>query len=430
VRERAVDALAEIGSKTALPALLDMLRTSDDRSLPTVARAIGKLGDAAQIPRVLPLLESQAKEVRLEAITALTRLVDDASADVVRVRLETIGSGPDPTVSHAALRAVEDLDARFSSGAVAVRDGAARMAEPSRTLLVDRVDFDGLMKEGRDAQRLDISTLKPGEVLEGRYTYVQKIGKGAFGTVLLMEDKVVDEQLVLKFLNPNVSQDEEMMKRFVHELRYSRKITHRNVIRIYDFLFIRGNYAISMEYFPSHTLGNEVNEKPLPLGKAVRYAADIATGMAVAHQSGIIHRDLKPANVLIDQAGLLKIVDFGVAAAQQQGDTQLTKTGYVIGSPKYMAPEQILGKKVDERADIYSLGVILYEMLTGEPPYHRGDHMAVMYQHVQGKARPPIELNPSVPPGLSEIVTKSMAVDKARRFQSMDEMRSALERYL
>jgi len=173
-----------------------------------------------------------------------------------------------------------------------------------------------------------------------------------------------------------------------------------------------------------------VNEKPLPLSKAVRYASDIATGMSVAHQSGIIHRDLKPANVLIDDEGLVKIVDFGVAAAQHQGDTQLTKTGYVIGSPKYMAPEQILGKKVDERADVYSLGVILYEMLTGEPPYHRGDHMAVMYQHVQGKAKPPIELNPSIPPGLSEIVMKAMAVDKARRFQSMDEMRAALEKYL
>ena len=152
---------------------------------------------------------------------------------------------------------------------------------------------------------------------------------------------------------------------------------------------------------------------------------DIATGMAVAHQSGIIHRDLKPANMLIDDSGLLKIVDFGVAAAQHAGDTQLTKTGYVIGSPKYMAPEQILGKKVDQRADVYSLGVILYEMLTGEPPYHRGDHMAVMYQHVQGKAKPPIEVNPDMPPGLSEIVREVDVVDKAKRFQSMDEMRCA-----
>jgi len=431
VRERAVDALAEIGSRAALPALLDLLEQADDRSLPTIVRALGKLGDASHIVRMVPLLDSPSKEVRLEIITALTRLADDKSADGVRSHLEGVGANAaDPTVSHAALRAVEDLDSRFSSGAVAVRDGAARMAEPGRTLLVERADIEGMMKQSREQARLDVSTLKVGEVLEGRYKFVRKIGKGAFGTVLLMEDTVVDEQLVLKFLNPNVSQDEEMMKRFVHELRYSRKITHRNVIRIYDFLFIRGNYAISMEYFASHTLGNEVNDKALPLPKAVRFATDIATGMAVAHQSGIIHRDLKPANVLINDDGLVKIVDFGVAAAQHQGDTQLTKTGYVIGSPKYMAPEQILGKKVDERADVYSLGVILYEMLTGEPPYHRGDHMAVMYQHVQGKAKPPIEVNAAVPPGLSEIVMKAMAVDKARRFQSMDEMRSALERYL
>ena len=119
-----------------------------------------------------------------------------------------------------------------------------------------------------------------------------------------------------------------------------------------------------------------------------------------------------------------------LAAAASSGDTQLTKTGYVIGSPKYMAPEQILGKKVDERADIYSLGIILYEMLCGEPPYHRGDHMAVMYQHVQGKARSLIETNPKIPPGLSEIVSKAMSVDKTKRFQSMDELRSALEKYM
>jgi HEAT repeat protein/tRNA A-37 threonylcarbamoyl transferase component Bud32 len=431
VRERAVDALAEIGSSRALPALVDLLGSSDARSMPTIVRAVGKLGNRAQVPKVISLLDHQSKEVKLEAITALTRLVDDSSASGIRARLEFLGnSASDPTISSAATRAVDDLDARFSSGVIAARAGAARMVEPSRTLLMERNDLSAALPHAPESQRLDISTLKPGDVLEGRYKYIQKIGKGAFGTVLLMEDTVVDERLILKFLNPNVSQDEEMMKRFVHELRYSRKITHRNVIRIYDFLYIRGNYAISMEYFASHTLGGEINEKPLPLKKAVGYAVDICTGMAVAHQSGIIHRDLKPANLLIDEEGLLKIVDFGVAAAQHQGDTQLTKTGYVIGSPKYMAPEQILGKKVDERADIYSLGVILYEMLTGEPPYHRGDHMAVMYQHVQGKALAPIELNASIPPGLSEIVMKAMTVDKAKRFQTMDEMRGALEKYL
>ena len=279
-------------------------------------------------------------------------------------------------------------------------------------------------------ERLDIQQLEPGNVIEGRYRYIDRIGRGAFGTVLLMQDTVVDERLILKFVNPDVSQDQEVMKRFVHELRYSRKITHKNVIRIYDFLYIQGNYAISMEYFPSHTLASEVvNDQPLELGRAMRFGIDICAGMAVAHQVGIVHRDLKPANVLINQEGLLKIVDFGVAAAQREADTELITTGYVMGSPKYMAPELILGKKVDERADIYALGVMLYEMVTGVPPYSRGDQVSVMHQHVQGNARLAMEVNPALAPELSELVMRAMAVDKSRRFQTMDELRVALERF-
>lgn len=448
VSERAVDALAEIGSKKAVPALVDMLKTQNTRSLPTVARALGKLGDTRVIESLVGLLDRPEKEIKVEAINALARLADDKRADAVRSYIQSAGSNTnDPTIEHAAIRAIEDLDMRYSSTAVAAAMKAGRtlaeparatgrtMAEPARTLLIDRGDVDQVIKKAEEAAaataKLDIGTLKPGDVIEGRYKFIEKIGKGAFGTVLLMEDTVVEERLILKFLNPNVAQDEEMMKRFVHELRYSRKITHRNVIRIYDFLYMRGNYAISMEYFPSHTLGSEiVNEKPLPLPRAMKYGIDICTGMAVAHQAGIVHRDLKPANILINNEGLLKIVDFGVAAAQKEGDTQLTKTGYVIGSPKYMAPEQILGKKVDDRADIYSVGVILYEMVTGVPPYSRGDHMSVMYQHVQGKAKQAIEVNPSLPRPLSELVTKAMSVDKMKRFQSMDELRLALEKAL
>jgi len=369
-------------------------------------------------------------------MNALARLADDRRADSIRSYIHAAGSSSDEhTVTQAALSALEEIDNRFSSTSVAAQQKAApatpTAAEAAKTLLVEKADIAAIVKKAEEAQKLDISTLKSGDVIEGRYKYIEKIGKGAFGTVVLVEDTVVEERLILKFLNPNVSQDEEMMKRFVHELRYSRKITHKNVIRIYDFLYMRGNYAISMEYFPSHTLGGEiVNEKAMPLKKALRYGCDIATGMIVAHQAGIVHRDLKPANILINDEGLLKIVDFGVAAAHKEGDTQLTKTGYVIGSPKYMAPEQILGKKVDERADIYSLGVILYEMITGLPPYSRGDHMSVMYQHVQGKARPPIEINPAVPKELSDVVMKAMSVDKTKRFQSMDEIRLALEKFL
>jgi serine/threonine-protein kinase len=436
VSERAVDALGAMGNKKAVPRLLEMLK-SNPKSVPTVVRALGRIGDAAATEGVLQSLDRSETDIRVEGMSALARLADDRSVDAVRAKILPFTTLTDQTLAGAAQRALTELDTRF--GGTSIRSGAhtltpaaaAARADQQRTMLIESADVSAIMKQAEQLQRLDISTLKPGDVLEGRYKYIERIGRGAFGTVLLMEDTVVDERLILKFLNPSIANDEEMMQRFVHELRYSRKITHPNVIRIYDFLHIRGNYAISMEYFPSHTLGGEVQDgKPLALRRAVRLGMDVAKGMSVAHAVGIVHRDLKPANVLINEEGVVKIVDFGVAAAQHQGDTQLTKTGYVIGSPKYMAPEQILGKKVDERADIYSLGVILYEMMTGSPPYHRGDHMSVMYQHVQGRARPPIELNPALPQGLSDLIMKCMSVDKEKRFASMDEVGVALERFL
>jgi len=392
VSERAVDALAEIGSKRALPRLLEMLQApANGKAMPIVVRALGKLGDSKLVDTLLPLIGRPEREIRIEAIQALSRVADEARAGQVREELQAQVLSPDQTISRMAALAVSELDNRIA-GVTALPAGATptptqagvrppQLAPPeaARTLLISDQALAQATKTAEAANRLDIQTLKPGDIIEGRYKYIDRIGRGAFGTVLLMEDTVVDERLILKFLNPNVSQDEEVMKRFVHELRYSRKITHKNVIRIYDFLYIQGLYAISMEYFPSHTLGSEVvNDKPIALQRALQFGIDMCTGMTVAHQVGIVHRDLKPANVLINQDGLLKIVDFGVAAAHREGDTQLTKTGYVIGSPKYMAPEQILGKKVDERADIYAVGVMLYEMVTGVPPYSRGDHMSVM----------------------------------------------------
>ena len=453
VSERAADALAGIGDKKAVPAILDML-DRNDKSLPVAIRTLGLLGDSSHLPKIAPFLKRNEKEIRIAAIEALSGLSDEANSESVRAHIQQATEGQEETVIRAASRAIQKLDGRagasgrFTQTATAlsakptstVAPGATARAAPldappasatASTLLLDDVDLHEVTQQSGGVQPIDLNALKAGDMIEGRYKYIQRIGKGAFGTVVLVEDTVVDDRLILKFLNPNVASDEEMMKRFVHELRYSRKITHKNVIRIYDFLYISGGYAISMEYFPSHTLGVEIaNEKPMPIKKAIGYAIDICTGMQIAHQQGIVHRDLKPANILIDDSGLLKIVDFGVAAAAKSGDTQLTKTGYVIGSPKYMAPEQILGKKVDVRADIYSLGVILYEMLAGQPPYSTGDHMAVMYQHVQGKAAPIIELNPKLPKDLVEIVEHAMAVDKTKRYDAMDEFRAELERQL
>jgi serine/threonine-protein kinase len=467
VSERAADALAEIGDAKALPAILEMV-ARNNRSLPVALAAAGKLGTFKILDKILPYLQRPEKEVKIAAIGAVAQLAGEQQGEAVRPYIQQVAAGAEETVMRAVTKALQKLDGRTSpsgrftatsnlgSGTGTVTpthtampgtrgQSATRVIQsPSpppppppqstgststaRTLLVDGPEAEAAAAPAPETPSFDLNGLNTGDMIEGRYKFIQKIGKGAFGTVVLVEDTVVEERLILKFLNANVASDEEMLKRFVHELRYSRRITHKNVIRIYDFLYVGGSYAISMEYFPSHTLGAEIaNEKPMRPSKACAYAADICIGMSVAHQQGIIHRDLKPANILINDTGLLKIVDFGVAAAAKSGDTQLTKTGYVIGSPKYMAPEQILGKKVDERADIYSLGVIMYEMLAGTPPYSRGDHMSVMYQHVQGKAQPLHEVNATIPRELSDVVTRTMQVDKTKRYASMEELRAALE---
>ena len=452
MRERAIDALSKIGSTKALPKFETMLG-QNPKTDTVLVRAIGQLGSDKHIGMILPMLKRPERELQLEAIRSISHLSNESQAETVRNLLKKIKQSEDVTIINAADKALKDLDDRFSATVIEENVRAEKIAENTKTMLVDNEDLEKLLQQAKEESAvaqadgdgeivpadtatpaalapavLDISKLTPGDVIDGRYRYIEKIGKGAFGTVLLMEDEVVDEQLILKFLNPNVSSDEEMMKRFVHELRYSRKITHRNVIRIYDFLHLQGCYAISMEYFPSHTLSGEIpDNKPMDLEKALGFSRDMATGMTVAHLAGVIHRDLKPANILVNDEGLLKIVDFGVAAAASSGDTQLTKTGYVIGSPKYMAPEQILGKKVDQTADVYSIGVIMYEMCTGVPPYSRGDHMSVMYQHVQGKAKGCQEINPDLPDDFAAIIIKAMSVDKSKRYQSMEELTDALD---
>jgi len=453
VRERAVDALSKIGSPKAL-ARIEAMLGENPKTDPVVVRALGKLGDHKHIGKIVPMLQRPEHEVQVEAIKALTLLADESHAEMVRGVLKKAQQSEASAIIEAAFTALKSLDDQYSETVAEQNIRAEKIGENTKTLLVDNQELDKLLHAAKEASAvaqldgegeavpaaapaapsapetaavLDIENLQPGDIIDGRYKYIEKIGKGAFGTVLLMEDEVVDEQLILKFLNPNVSSDEEMMKRFVHELRYSRKITHRNVIRIYDFLHLQGAYAISMEYFPSHTLSGEIpDKKPMELAKALRFSKDMTTGMTIAHQAGVIHRDLKPANILVNSDGLLKIVDFGVAAAASSGDTQLTKTGYVIGSPKYMAPEQILGKKVDETADVYSIGVIMYEMVTGIPPYSRGDHMSVMYQHVQGKAKHCQEINPDLTDEYANVIVKAMSVDKSKRYQSMDELTAAL----
>ena len=276
VRERAIDALSKIGSSRAVPKLEKMLG-QDPKTDTIIVRALSKLGTDKHISMILPLLKRPDRDIQVEAIKAISALANATQLDTVRNLLRQIKQSADVTIINVADKALKDIDNRFSEAVLEENVRAEKIAENTKTLLVDNENLDRLLQEAKgqsmagrpdDAGEivpatggaaaapqppLDISKLKPGDVLDGRYKFIEKIGKGAFGTVLLMEDEVVEEQLILKFLNPNVSSDEEMMKRFVHELRYSRKITHRNIIRIYDFLHLQGAYAISMEYFPSHT---------------------------------------------------------------------------------------------------------------------------------------------------------------------------------
>ena len=239
-----------------LPRLIEMLQAGEAKSLPTVVRALGKVGDQKIIEHLLPLLQRPENEIKVEAIAALAKLADERRAETIRMR--AAGACSNRRRHHQPGRRARDDGARQPllehrrSRPTSAR--AQTAASPRKTLLIDNRNSPPVdrrtARARRQAAKLDIATLKPGDIIEGRYKFIEKIGKGAFGTVLLMEDTVVEERLILKFLNPNVSSDEEMMKRFVHELRYSRKITHKNVIRIYDFLYIRGQLRHIDGVFP------------------------------------------------------------------------------------------------------------------------------------------------------------------------------------
>jgi serine/threonine protein kinase len=183
-----------------------------------------------------------------------------------------------------------------------------------------------------------------------------------------------------------------------------------------------------MEYFPSHSLAEEIKSNaPLVNQRRLRIVCDLCCGMSVAHHATIVHRDLKPQNILVNDDGLVKIVDFGLAAAISHTDSRLTASGVIMGTPAYMAPEQVRGSDVDTRTDIYSLGVIMYELFTGRPPYRGQDPMSILYQHVEGKATAPSEINPDIPSELETIILTAMAVEPADRYQNVDTLREHLE---
>ena len=425
VRERAADALAKLGSERAIPALVKMLDRQPE-SAKIAVRALSEIGNTDAIEPLISKLQESDVSLKKHIIEALGELSSHQHSENIESALRQVQETSDEDVRQVASATLDTVIARnrfvasssSGTGSESTIDTGREQSASSR---------QGPLA-GSSMQHIDPAMLKPGMLLNDRYEIIKHIGKGAFGFVILVNDKMVNEEIILKFLNPQMATDESVIQRFVYELRYTRKITHPNVIRIYDFLTFGKSYAISMEYFDSHSLSYEVKNKLTgDFQRSIKMFIDICNGLSIAHKVGVVHRDIKPANLLVDKNNVVKIVDFGLAAAASQGDSRVTKSGILVGTPTYMAPEQVRGRKIDTRTDIYSLGIVMYEMFTGRPPFKEKDHMATLFKHVEGKATPVKEMNPAINDELNDIIMHAIHVDPTQRYQHIDELARDLQ---
>lgn len=264
-----------------------------------------------------------------------------------------------------------------------------------------------------------------GSLFAGRYEIIEKLGQGGMGSVHRAFDQKVGEEVALKVLNPEIAADEEIIGRFRNELSLARKIIHKNVCRLFDLHESEGALFITMEYVAGEDLQNFIKRSgSLAISKAVSVARQIFEGLAEAHKLGVIHRDLKPRNIMIDRAGNAHIMDFGIARSLRTGG--ITKTGTIIGTPEYMSPEQLDGREADERSDIYALGVIQYEMLTGQRPFKADSALSLALKHKTEVPQDPRALNPQIPESLGRLILKCLEKDTAKRYQRAEEIHQEL----
>jgi serine/threonine protein kinase len=258
-----------------------------------------------------------------------------------------------------------------------------------------------------------------------RYEILGEAGHGSMGNVYKARDRETGETVALKLLKPEIASDQAMMDRFKNELLFARKITHKNVCRVYEFNRAAGIAYTSMEFVEGESLRSVLNRfGALTQKKAKDLALQICSGLKEAHAQGIVHRDLKPENVMIDGSGNLKIMDFGIARSMEAVTRQ---TGAMVGTPAYMAPEQVSGSPVDYRTDIYSLGLMLYEMFTGKPAFSAENAIAVALKQMREDPAPPRTIDPSIPAPLERIILQCLAKEPAKRFQTVAELESALQ---
>jgi HAMP domain-containing protein/predicted Ser/Thr protein kinase len=272
----------------------------------------------------------------------------------------------------------------------------------------------------------------PGALFAGRYDIRGTLGKGGMGVVYRAHDRQLDEEVALKVLRSDVLRDDPgLLGRFKQEIKLARRITHRNVLRTHDFGESNGTPYISMEYLEGVTLKDLLRNKgALPLGVGLRVAKQACQGLEAAHHGGVVHRDIKPQNMLIlPETGELKIMDFGISRVSEMKGAAaagLTSTGMVMGTPDYMPPEQAQGKTADFRSDIYSLGVVLFEIFTGRLPFDGASAMEVVVAHIQKAPPRPRSFNPAVPAELEMVILRCLEKSPERRYASVEELLAAL----
>jgi serine/threonine-protein kinase len=430
VREKAISTLGNSASRESLVALQQSLEKWPESAV-AILKAVSQLGYTKGLEIGFRCLKMPEALVQRQALETIAELTTQAHAKDVREALLKMVPHMQATVRDTAEEVVIKLSNDFKLAKLNIN-----WKEFFETRLT-KIDQTQAEEKARAADKSasgpkirNIEDLKEGDNWMDRYRIKKEIGRGAMGRVMLAEDEMVGESLILKFMHPELTADADSRERFTREVKYSRKVSHNNVIRIHDLLINDNLCAISMEYFESRGVDELLKEVKCFEGKpALEILSQVAEGMVAAHLQGVIHRDLKPSNILIDKTGLVKVVDFGIASVGSGIDATLTQEGSIIGTPAYLSPERAKGADSHYRCDIYALGIIAYYMLTGQLPY-KGEPMAILFQHLEGNAPPIHEVKSSINPGVSLLVQKMMAVEAGNRIQSMSDVSTAITKVL